>query len=202
MRCSTRCWQTIRTAEWPAKSARPPGLVMVFGEITTSTYVEIPELVRNVIRDIGYTDSSHGFDAETCGVMVSLKAAEPRNCRRRWRRAGSTRKGERRRQVRPDRRRRPGHDDRVRLQRNARADAAADCTLASNRPRAWPVRASLTHFHGCCRTARVRSRSNTKGEARPGRHDRCFDPASTISCATKRSKKACSTMVIGKSVPR
>jgi S-adenosylmethionine synthetase len=56
------------------ESAATTGLVMVFGEITTSTYVEIPELVRNVIRDIGYTDSSHGFDAETCGVMVSLKA--------------------------------------------------------------------------------------------------------------------------------
>lgn len=56
------------------ESAATTGLVMVFGEITTSTYVEIPELVRQVIRDIGYTDSSHGFDAETCGVMVSLKA--------------------------------------------------------------------------------------------------------------------------------
>src|SRR5829696_2139467 len=59
------------------ESAATTGLVMVFGEITTSTYVEIPELVRNVIRDIGYTDSSHGFDAETCGVMVSLKAQSP-----------------------------------------------------------------------------------------------------------------------------
>jgi S-adenosylmethionine synthetase len=56
------------------EAAATTGLVMVFGEITTSTYVEIPELVRNVIREIGYTDSSHGFDAETCGVMVSLKA--------------------------------------------------------------------------------------------------------------------------------
>jgi S-adenosylmethionine synthetase len=56
------------------EAAATTGLVMVFGEITTSTYVEIPELVRNVIRDIGYTDSSHGFDFATCGVMVSLKA--------------------------------------------------------------------------------------------------------------------------------
>jgi S-adenosylmethionine synthetase len=56
------------------EAAATTGLVMVFGEITTSTYVEIPELVRNVIRDIGYTDSSHGFDYSTCGVMVSLKA--------------------------------------------------------------------------------------------------------------------------------
>lgn len=56
------------------ETAATTGLVMVFGEITTSTYVEIPELVRGVIRDIGYTDSSHGFDHATCGVMVSLKA--------------------------------------------------------------------------------------------------------------------------------
>lgn len=56
------------------EAAATTGLVMVFGEITTSTYIEIPELVRHVIRDIGYTDSSHGFDYATCGVMVSLKA--------------------------------------------------------------------------------------------------------------------------------
>lgn len=56
------------------ETAATTGLVMVFGEITTSTYVEIPDLVRSVIRDIGYTDSSHGFDHATCGVMVSLKA--------------------------------------------------------------------------------------------------------------------------------
>jgi len=59
------------------EAAATTGLVMVFGEITTSTYVEIPELVRGVIKDIGYTDSSHGFDFATCGVMVSLKAQSP-----------------------------------------------------------------------------------------------------------------------------
>ena len=59
------------------EAAATTGLVMVFGEITTKTYVEIPELVRGVIKDIGYTDSSHGFDFATCGVMVSLKAQSP-----------------------------------------------------------------------------------------------------------------------------
>jgi S-adenosylmethionine synthetase len=53
------------------------GLVLVAGEITTSTYVEIPEIVRRVIRDIGYTSASYGFDYETCGVLVSLKAQSP-----------------------------------------------------------------------------------------------------------------------------
>ncbi len=49
------------------------GLVMVMGEITTSTYVEIAQLARDVIRDIGYTRAKYGFDADTCGVIVSIK---------------------------------------------------------------------------------------------------------------------------------
>jgi len=48
------------------------GQVHVAGEITTSTYVDIPRLVRSTIADIGYTHSSVGFDAATCGVNVSL----------------------------------------------------------------------------------------------------------------------------------
>ncbi|MCQ3930004.1 MAG: methionine adenosyltransferase [Chloroflexi bacterium] len=49
------------------------GLVLVFGEITTSTYVDIQSLVRDVVRDIGYTRGKFGFDADTCGVIVSIK---------------------------------------------------------------------------------------------------------------------------------
>src|SRR6187431_769176 len=48
------------------------GLVVVAGEITTSTYVDIPRLVRDTIAGIGYTRAKYGFDAETCGVMVAL----------------------------------------------------------------------------------------------------------------------------------
>jgi S-adenosylmethionine synthetase len=48
------------------------GQVHVAGEITTSTYVDIPKLVRSTIADIGYTNSHVGFDAETCGVSVSV----------------------------------------------------------------------------------------------------------------------------------
>jgi S-adenosylmethionine synthetase len=48
------------------------GQVHVAGEITTSTYVDIPKLVRATIAEIGYTKSSIGFDAETCGVNVSI----------------------------------------------------------------------------------------------------------------------------------
>ncbi|HZA43999.1 MAG TPA: methionine adenosyltransferase [Rubrobacter sp.] len=48
------------------------GLVVVAGEITTSTYVDIPTLVREKISQIGYTRAKFGFDAETCGVIVSI----------------------------------------------------------------------------------------------------------------------------------
>ncbi|MGI8644308.1 MAG: methionine adenosyltransferase, partial [Thermomicrobiales bacterium] len=48
-------------------------LIVVFGEITTDTYVDIPSVVREVVRDIGYVHSEDGFDAHTCGVMVSIK---------------------------------------------------------------------------------------------------------------------------------
>jgi S-adenosylmethionine synthetase len=53
------------------------GLVVVAGEITTETYVDIPRLVRERIREIGYTRAKYGFDAETCGVMVALDEQSP-----------------------------------------------------------------------------------------------------------------------------
>ena len=48
------------------------GLVVVAGEITTTTYVDIPRLVRERIREIGYTRAKFGFDADTCGVIVAI----------------------------------------------------------------------------------------------------------------------------------
>ncbi len=53
------------------------GLVVVAGEVTTRAKVEISQLVRDVVRDIGYTDSSMGFDADTCAVMVALGRQSP-----------------------------------------------------------------------------------------------------------------------------
>jgi S-adenosylmethionine synthetase len=53
------------------------GLVVVAGEITTSTYVDIPRLVRDRIAQIGYTRAKYGFDAETCGVIVALDEQSP-----------------------------------------------------------------------------------------------------------------------------
>jgi len=53
------------------------GLVHIAGEVTTSSYVEIPQLVRQKILDIGYTSSDIGFDGNSCGVSVSIGAQSP-----------------------------------------------------------------------------------------------------------------------------
>ncbi len=49
------------------------GLVVVLGEITTKCYVEIPEVVRKVVKEVGYTRPEYGFDYQSCGVLVSIK---------------------------------------------------------------------------------------------------------------------------------
>lgn len=53
------------------------GLALVAGEITTTTYVDIPGIVRGTIRSIGYTDSTYGIDGETCAVLVSIDRQSP-----------------------------------------------------------------------------------------------------------------------------
>jgi S-adenosylmethionine synthetase len=53
------------------------GLAFVAGEITTKTYVDIPRLVRDVIRDIGYTRAKYGFDYETCSVVTAIQEQSP-----------------------------------------------------------------------------------------------------------------------------
>ncbi len=55
------------------ETAVTTGLVIVMGEITTDTYVDIASIARDTIREIGYTRAKYGFDADTCGVTVSIK---------------------------------------------------------------------------------------------------------------------------------
>ncbi|ACB61735.1 MULTISPECIES: methionine adenosyltransferase [Exiguobacterium] len=55
-----------------AETSVTTGLVLVAGEITTSTYVDIPKVVRETIREIGYTRAKYGFDADTCAVLTSI----------------------------------------------------------------------------------------------------------------------------------
>jgi S-adenosylmethionine synthetase len=53
------------------------GLVIVVGEITTDCYVDIPRIIRQTVRDVGYTRAKYGFDAETCGVITSIDEQSP-----------------------------------------------------------------------------------------------------------------------------
>ncbi|TCI27781.1 methionine adenosyltransferase [Exiguobacterium sp. SH3S2] len=55
-----------------AETSVTTGLVLVAGEITTSTYVDIPKVVRETVREIGYTRAKYGFDAETCAVLTAI----------------------------------------------------------------------------------------------------------------------------------
>ena len=53
------------------------GICVVSGEITTTTYVDVPKLARQVIADIGYTDAEMGFDSKTCGVLNTIQSQSP-----------------------------------------------------------------------------------------------------------------------------
>lgn len=59
------------------ETACTTGLVLVMGEITTRAYVDIPRIVRQAIRDVGYTSSDSGFDADTCGILTSIDEQSP-----------------------------------------------------------------------------------------------------------------------------
>lgn len=53
------------------------GLAVVAGELTTNGYVEIPDIVRQAINEVGYTDTRYGFDGDTCGVMIAIQKQSP-----------------------------------------------------------------------------------------------------------------------------
>ncbi|MCL4794330.1 MAG: methionine adenosyltransferase [Bryobacteraceae bacterium] len=53
------------------------GLVVVGGEITTTTYVNVPDLVRSVVDDIGYNNAEYGFDNKTCGILNAIQSQSP-----------------------------------------------------------------------------------------------------------------------------
>jgi S-adenosylmethionine synthetase len=59
------------------ETATTTGTVVVLGEISTTTYVEFQSIVRDTIRDIGYTDARYGFDYRTCGTLVSVHEQSP-----------------------------------------------------------------------------------------------------------------------------
>src|SRR5512142_3502334 len=65
------------TARVACETLVKTGMAVVAGEITTSAWVDMPVVVRNTIKDIGYTDSSMGFDYETCAVLTAIEKQSP-----------------------------------------------------------------------------------------------------------------------------
>ncbi len=59
------------------ETATKTGLILVFGEVTTRTYVDIQSVVRETIRDIGYNNPAYGFDSDACSILISLSEQSP-----------------------------------------------------------------------------------------------------------------------------
>ena len=158
------------------ETATTTGLVIVLGEITTKTYVDFQQVVRETVRDIGYTRADYGFDYETCGTLISIKEQSPDIAQGVERGARDPRRDGRRRR---DRRGRPGNDVRLRLPRDARADAAADRAGASHGPpprrgaQVGPaaVPAAGRQDPGDRRVRARRARSGCAPSSSPAQHD-------------------------------
>ena len=65
------------TARVACETTVTTGMALVMGEISTSCYIDIPSIVRGVVKDIGYTDASYGFDTNTCAVLTSIDEQSP-----------------------------------------------------------------------------------------------------------------------------
>src|SRR5699024_10077834 len=65
------------TARVACETTVTTGLVLVAGEISTETYVDIPAIVRKTIKKLGYTRAKYGFDAETCAVLTAIDEQSP-----------------------------------------------------------------------------------------------------------------------------
>src|SRR3954470_17346001 len=67
------CLRQDPNARVACETATTTGTIIVCGEITTSAWVDVPTLVRNVVKDIGYVDAEYGFDYHSCGILTAIK---------------------------------------------------------------------------------------------------------------------------------
>jgi S-adenosylmethionine synthetase len=67
------CLRQDRNARVACETATTTGTILVCGEITTTAWVDVPGLVRSIVKDIGYTNADYGFDYQSCGVLTAIK---------------------------------------------------------------------------------------------------------------------------------
>ena len=77
MPSSTRCCSEDPDSRVACESLAKTGMVVVAGEITTQAKIDYSEVVRKTVRDIGYTSSDMGFDADTCAVLTAIDRQSP-----------------------------------------------------------------------------------------------------------------------------
>ncbi len=71
------CLEQDPDARVACETATTTGTILVCGEITTSAYVDVPKMVRGVVKDVGYTNAEYGFDYQSCGIMTAIKEQSP-----------------------------------------------------------------------------------------------------------------------------
>ena len=123
---SMPCSPTTRPAASPARRSSTPASSSSPARSAPSTYVDIPSIVRETIKGIGYDDGAMGFDGQHCAVLTAIDEQSADIAQGVDEALEKRTDAERRRSLRPRGRRRPGNDVRLRDERDGGADADAD----------------------------------------------------------------------------
>ena len=143
--------------------ATTTGLVLVLGEVTTRHWIDVQEVVRRTVREIGYTDPRIGFDWESCGTLTAIEEQSP-DIALGVDHALEAREGVERDELGPATR----DDVRLRHRRVGHHHADADPARAPRGPRGWPRSAAT----GRCRTLRPDGKSQVTVESDADGHPR------------------------------
>ena len=158
------------------------GLAIVAGEITTDAYVEIPYIVRETIKGIGYDRESVGFDGNTCGVMTSIDPQSP-DIAQGVDTAYETRTGG----SGEDPRRQGAGDQGMMFGYACRRDRRPHAACRSGWPTGWPTAWPRCARPGSCRTCAPTGRPRSPSTTRTG------GPSASRRCSSRRSTSPAST---------